>query len=117
MWTKPQSKQTNDAALDFIEKALALDRNNADALALKTYALARAARYGWLPGRSQDLAAEAIALGERAVSLDTKDADAYFALAFATSAVGDLDRSLDLLARRWNSIRTTHRPMPITASP
>jgi adenylate cyclase len=99
LWTKPQSKQTNDAALDFIEKALALDRNNADALALKTYAFARAARYGWLPGKPQDLAAEAIALGERAVSLDTRDADAYFALAFAISAIGDLDRSLDLYGK------------------
>ena len=55
LWTKPQSKQTNDAALAFIDKALALDSDNADALALKCYALVRAARYGWLPGDPAEL--------------------------------------------------------------
>jgi len=109
LWTKPQSRQTNDAALAFIARALALDPDNADALALKCYAFVRAARYGWLPGDAAELSAEAVRLGERAVALDPRDADAYFALAFAVGSVGDLTRSLDLY-RRAQELNPNHAP-------
>jgi len=109
LWTKPQSRQTNDAALAFIDRAMALDPENADALALKCYALVRAARYGWLPGDPEELSRKAVELGERAVSLDPRDADAYFALAFAVGSVGDLERSLDLY-RRARELNPNHAP-------
>jgi len=109
LWTKPQSKRSNDAALDFAAKALALDPNNADALASKSYALTRGARYAWLPGSTQYLAEQAVEAGERAVALDDRDADAYFALAFATAAVGDIERGLDLY-RKAIELNPNHAP-------
>src|SRR5262249_40682452 len=68
LWNKPQTRATNDQALAYLEKALALDPNVPEIWTNLAYAHGRAALYGWSPSRSesQRLAREA---AERAVAL------------------------------------------------
>ena len=96
LWTKPQSKATNDAAIGFVARALSLEPTNPDAHASRCYALTRGARYGWIPGDARDILRDAVDAGEQAVALDPRDADAVFVLAFARATAGDLDRAKSL---------------------
>jgi TolB-like protein/class 3 adenylate cyclase/Flp pilus assembly protein TadD len=109
LWTKPQSKATNDAALQLIAQSLAIDPDNADALAAQCYALTRAGRYGWLAEPARVLLERAIRAGERAVALDPRDADAVFVLAFAVNTAGDLERALTLY-RNAQELNPNHAP-------
>ncbi len=97
LWTKPQSKATNDAALALVAKALALDPDNAQAYGVAAYAHARGATYvGWSASREESIRL-GIAAGEKAVALDPKNADAHYALGFLYSLTGDIAKSQDLL--------------------
>src|SRR5262249_49191332 len=64
LWNKPQSKETNDQALAYLEKALALDPNVPEIWTNLSYAHSRAEAFRWSPSRSESrrLALEA---GER----------------------------------------------------
>jgi adenylate cyclase len=108
LWTKPQTKATNDAALAHVARALALDPDNAEALGVAAYAHARAASYGWSASRAESLRL-GIAAGEKAVSIDPKNADAFYALAFLYSNAGDTDKSQELL-RRCMALNRNHAP-------
>ncbi len=109
LWTKPQTKATNDAALAYVAKALALDPNNAEAHSVAAYAHARAASYvGWSASRAESIRL-GIAAGERSVSLDPKNADAFYALAFLYSNAGDVPKSQELL-RQCMAINRNHAP-------
>ena len=109
LWTKPQTKATNDAAFDFVNKALALDPNNAEAHGVAAYAHARAATYvGWSASRPESIRL-GIAAGEKSVAIDPKNADALYALAFLYSLVGDVAKSQDLL-RQCMAINRNHAP-------
>jgi adenylate cyclase len=109
LWAKPQSKETNDAAFAFVAKALALDANNAEALAVAAYAHARAAAYvGWSASRADSIRL-GIAAGEKSVSIDPKNADAFYALAFLYTASGDIPKSQELL-RRCMALNRNHAP-------
>jgi adenylate cyclase len=109
LWTKPQTKGTNDAAFAFVEKALALDPHNAEAHGVAAYAHARAATYvGWSGSRPESIRLGILA-GEKAVALDPKNADALYALAFLYSLEGDVTKSQDLL-RQCMALNRNHAP-------
>jgi tetratricopeptide (TPR) repeat protein len=109
LWTKPQTKATNDAALAFVEKALALDPNNARAYGVAAYAHARAANYvDWSASRLESVRL-GIAAGERAVALDPKDADSLYGLAFLYSIAGETAKSQDLM-RECIALNRNHAP-------
>lgn len=109
IWNKPQTKATNDAGLALAEQALALDPQNAEAWATKSYVLTRAAQSEWLPRPRAELVREAVAAGERAVSLDPRNAEAFFVLAFACSRAGDPERALSLYAQA-QELNPNHAP-------
>lgn len=109
IWNKPQSRSTNEVGIRFIRQALALDADNPDALATLCYALTRAAQFGWSDRKPEDLLREAVAAGERAVDLDPKEADAFYALAFATRVNGDIGRAGSLL-RTAVALNSNHAP-------
>lgn len=109
IWNKPQSPVTNRAGLRFAEQALAIDPDNAGALATKCYALTRAAQFNWSDREPHDLLKEAIAAGERAIQLHAKDADALYVLAYATRASGDIQRAGSLL-KTAVALNANHAP-------
>src|SRR5262249_53513199 len=92
-WNKPQTRATNDQALAYLEKALALDPNVPESWTNLAHVYTRAAAYRWSPSQSESLrlAREA---GERAVALAPRSADAHHVLGFAFRLQGDLDRAL-----------------------
>jgi class 3 adenylate cyclase/TolB-like protein/Tfp pilus assembly protein PilF len=108
LWTKPQTRVTNDTALALVAKALALDPANSEAHGVAAYAYARAAVYGWGFMRA-DAIRLGIAAGEKAVAVDPKNADALYALAFLYSQAGDVAKSQDLL-RQCMVINRNHAP-------
>jgi class 3 adenylate cyclase/TolB-like protein len=108
IWTKPQSRATNDAALDFVTKALALDPANAEAHGVAAYAYARAATYGWGIARA-DAIRLGIAAGEKAIALDPKNADALYGLGFLYTIAGDAPKSQGLM-RQVIEINRNHAP-------
>ena len=93
LWNKPPSRETNDQAFAYLEKALALDPQVPEIWTNLSYAHARAAVSRWSTSRSgsQQLAR---ASGERAVGLDPRSADAHYVLGFAIRAQGDIDGAL-----------------------
>jgi TolB-like protein/Flp pilus assembly protein TadD len=109
LWTKPQSKATNDEALAYVAKALALDANNSEALAVAAYAHARAAAYvGWSASRAESIRL-GVAAGEKAVSIDPKNADAFYALGFLYTSSGDTPKSQELM-RQCLALNRNHAP-------
>ncbi len=109
LWTKPQTKATNDAALGFVARALALDPNNSEAHGVAAYAHARAATYaGWSASRAESIRL-GIAAGEKAVAIDPKNADAFYGLAFLYTLAGDTAKSQELL-RQCIAINRNHAP-------
>lgn len=108
LWTKPQTRETNDAALDFVKKALALDPANAEAHGVAAYAYARAAAYRW-GFTSAEALRLGIAAGERAIALDAKNADALYALGFNYTLAGDFQKSQSLM-RQVIEINRNHAP-------
>ena len=108
LWTKPQSPETNQTALELTQRALELDPDNADALAVAAYAYARAATYGWDMSREEAIRL-GVAAGERAVSLDQRNADAAYALGFNYYRAGDSQKSLEMM-RQAISLNRNHAP-------
>jgi adenylate cyclase len=108
LWTKPQTHATNDAALAFTARAIALDGDSAEAYGVAAYAYARAANYGWGMPRA-DAIRQGIAAGEKSVALDPKNADAYYALAFLYTLTGDVIKSQELL-RQCIALNRNHAP-------
>lgn len=108
LWTKPQTRETNDAALDFVKKALAIDPANAEAYGVAAYAYARAATYGWGFPRAEAIRL-GIAAGEKAIALDPKNADALYGLAFNYTLTGDFQKS-QILMRQVIEINRNHAP-------
>jgi len=109
IWNKPQSAATNAAGLDYADKALAIDPSNSDALATRSYALARASFSGWAGRPQADLIRDAVAAGERAVALDPNNADGLYALHIALRVAGDLGRA-ELMVRNAIAINPNHAP-------
>jgi adenylate cyclase len=97
IWNKPQSRATNELGMKFVAQALAIEPENADALATLCYALTRAAQFGWSDVAADQLLDQAIAAGERAIERDPRDADAFYVLAFALRVHGDIARASSLL--------------------
>ena len=102
LWTKPQTQSTNDTAFDFANRALDIDRSNAEANASLAYAYARAAMYGWGMPRETAIR-KGISAGEKSLETDPKCADGVYALALLYFAAGEnfyaqemLERCLDL---------------------
>ncbi|HEY7608829.1 MAG TPA: adenylate/guanylate cyclase domain-containing protein [Alphaproteobacteria bacterium] len=108
LWTKPQTRETNDAALAFVAKSLALDPDNAEAHGVAANAYARAAVYGWGFARA-DAIRLGIAAGEKAVAIDPKNADAVYGLAFLYTLAGEVARSQHLL-RQCMEVNRNHAP-------
>jgi class 3 adenylate cyclase/TolB-like protein len=109
IWDKPQSAATNAAGLEYADKALAIDPSNSDALATRSYALARASFSGWAGRPQADLIRDAVAAGERAVALDPNNADGLYALHIALRVAGDLGRA-ELMVRNAIAINPNHAP-------
>lgn len=109
LWTKPQSPTTNAAALTYVERALAIDPDNAEALGVQAYAYARAATYGWGEGSRVDLIRKGITAGERSIALDPKNADAVYALGFLYFIAGETARSQEML-RQCIALNRNHAP-------
>jgi adenylate cyclase len=108
IWARPQSKLTNDAALDDVAKALAIDPNNSEALGVEAYAYARAAQYGWFTPRDKAIRL-GIAAGEKSVEVDAKNADAFYALGFLYRLTGDAAKSQEMM-RQCIALDPNHAP-------
>jgi adenylate cyclase len=98
LFNKPQTRETNAEARPILERALALDPNNAEAWAGMAYVHMRAATYGWSDSRSESIRA-ALAAGERAVALDSGSADAHYVLGFAAHFNNEFERARRLFER------------------
>ena len=108
IWTKPQSPETNEKALDLFARALQVDPDNAEASGVAAYAYARAATYRW--GMSRDDAIEAgRAAAKRSLALDPKNADTVYALGFLSYLAGDTDQSIELM-RQCIELNRNHAP-------
>jgi tetratricopeptide (TPR) repeat protein len=94
LWNKPQTRATNDQALAYLEKALALDPNVPEIWTNLAYVHGRAEVYGWSASLSESrrLWREA---AERAVALAPRSADAHYVLAGVLFAQGDYDRGCE----------------------
>ena len=98
IWNKPQSPATNRAGLEYANRALELNPNNAEALGVATYAYARAATYGWDMSRAEAIQ-KGLETGERSLTLDPDNADAVYGLGFIHYAAGATIKSLELMRR------------------
>jgi len=108
LWTKPQTRATNAAALGFVARALALDPNHAEAHGVAAYAYARAAVYGWGMKRAEAIRL-GVAAGERSVALDPRNADSVYALGFIYTMAGDTDKAQELF-RQSIALNRNHAP-------
>ncbi len=108
LWTKPQKPETNRAALDYADRALQLDPENAEALGVAAYAYARAATYGWDMSR-EEAVKKGIAAGEKSVALDPRNADAVYALGFLYYRMGDTQKSQEMM-RQCIALNRNHAP-------
>lgn len=108
LWTKPQKPATNSAALAYVGRALELEPNNGEAHGVAAYAYARAANYRWGMTRAEALE-RGLAAGERALTLDPKNVDALYALAFLHYIKGDSEGSLEML-RQCMALNRNHAP-------
>ncbi len=108
LWTRPQARETNDRALDYLERALKIDPENSEANGVAAYAYARAATYGWgLPRR--EAIKLGITFGVRSVQLDPKNADAVYALGFLHYLAGETQKSQEQL-RLCIELNRNHAP-------
>jgi adenylate cyclase len=108
IWNKPQSPATNRAGLEYANRALELNPNNAEALGVATYAYARAATYGWDMSRAEAIR-KGLEAGERSLALDPDNADAVYGLGFIQYAAGATIKSLELM-RRVIELNRNHAP-------
>ena len=108
IWNKPQSRQTNAAGLKYVSRALEIDPDNAEALGVAAYAYARAATYGWGMSREEALK-QGFEAGEKSASLDRKNADSLYALAFLNYVAGQGHKSQELL-RETIELNQNHAP-------
>ena len=81
LYCRPQSRTTNDRALQWADQALALDDRIAPAWNALAYAGWRAAQYGWLPGDPWALLEQAHDRAQKAIELAPRDPDAHYTLA------------------------------------
>jgi len=90
-WFLSQGRREDNAeAQRLFERALEIDPGSTAALTGLTLALCHSIYVGWADDPDEDRAA-ALAAGQRAVTLNPKDAEAYFALANGCFAVQQLD--------------------------
>lgn len=108
LWTKPQTAETNDAALALAAGALEIDPDNAEASSVAAYAYARAATYGWGMPRQEAIEA-GMAAAERSLSLDPENADTVYALGFLHYLAGDTVRSQEQM-RHCIELNRNHAP-------
>ena len=108
IWNKPQSPATNRTGLEYANRALELNPNNAEALGVATYAYARAATYGWGMPRAEAIR-KGLEAGERSLTVDPDNADAVYALGFIHYAAGATIKSLELM-RRVIELNRNHAP-------
>src|SRR6185503_10140744 len=92
LWNKPPAKETNDQAIAYLEKALALDPQVPEIWTNLSYAHSRDVVSRWSTARPESLrlAREA---GERAMEFGPRSADAHYVLGFAIRLQGDIDRA------------------------
>lgn len=98
LFNRPQTKETNEQARPLLEEAIARDPHNPEAWTALAYLHTRAALYHWSSSREESLR-RAIEAGERAIALDPRSADAYYALGFAVRVAGDQHRARQLFER------------------
>jgi tetratricopeptide (TPR) repeat protein len=79
LYNKAQSAETNEEALKWLQQAIALDENNADAWTGLAYAYTRAGVYGWSAEPRERLAQRAL--------------DAHYQLTLAFRHVGEMEKS------------------------
>jgi len=108
LWTKPQNPTTNEAALSYVSRALAINPNHAEALGVAAYAYARAATYGWGMPRAEALEKGTTA-GEKSISLEPNNADAIYSLAFIYYVAGETQKSQELM-RQSIAVNRNHAP-------
>ena len=108
LWTKPQTRETNDAALAYVARALEIDADNAEASGVAAYAYARAATYDWGMSREEAIRAGMMA-AERSLSVDPKNADTVYALGFLHYLAGDTVRSQEQM-RQCIELNRNHAP-------
>ena len=97
LFSKPQTRRTNDAALALIREALALDPDQRLAWIGLAYATWRAANFGW-SATPRDLELdEALAHARRAVELDPRAADAHYVLGQVLQWKGEIEQAQSTL--------------------
>ncbi len=108
LWTKPQTPETNAAALAYIARALEIDPDHAEANSVAAYAYARAATYGWDMSR-EDGIGKGLAAGEKSVAREPKNADTVYALAFLYFLAGESKKAQEFLSQ-CISLNRNHAP-------
>jgi TolB-like protein len=93
LFNKPQTRETNDSAQRWLKKALALDRDLALAWTGLAYATYRAASFGWAGYSLTDGLCEAVEFAERAIELEPRTADAYYAKGQALNGLGKVEEA------------------------
>jgi TolB-like protein len=93
LFSKPQTAESNRAASGWLNEALAIDAGLALAWTGLAYAAYRAASFGWDERTLADGFWHAVELAERAIDLDPRAADAYYAMGQSLNGLDELERA------------------------
>lgn len=93
LFSKPQTRDSNDTAQRWLDEALAIDRDLALAWTGLAYATYRAASFGWADYSLHDGMRQAVELAQRAIELDPRAADAFYAMGQSLNSLDELERA------------------------
>lgn len=93
LFNKPQTAESNRSASRWLNEALAIDSKLALAWTGLAYAAYRAASFGWDERSLTDGYWHAVELAERAIDLDPRAADAYYAMGQSLNGLDELERA------------------------
>ncbi len=93
LFNKPQTAKSNRSASRWLNEALAIDSKLALAWTGLAYAAYRAASFGWEDRSLTDGYWHAVELAERAIDLDPRATDAYYAMGQSLNGLDELERA------------------------
>jgi adenylate cyclase len=93
LFNKPQTRETNETALRWLNEALALDRELSLAWTGLAYATYRAASFGWCEDSIVEGCRKAIELAQHALELDPRSADAHYVTGQSLNGLGELEQA------------------------
>lgn len=93
LFNKPQTAESNRSASRWLNEALAIDAKLALGWTGLAYAAYRAASFGWDERSLVDGYRHAVELAERAIDLDPRAAEAYYAVGQSLNGLDELERA------------------------